>query len=285
MSQRARVPFLSVILTLLCAQLCCGQMQFPDTPQAGQLIQDYAGVISSADKEVIRKIQYQAYEQFDTPIAVVTISSLAEFKASRNQIEKAAHDLFNKWQIGKRDANGNLVNQGILLLVSVGDRRARIELGDDWKRDWDDNCDQIMKHSIVKQFKANDYSGGILAGVEKLAVMGKAGPGGALGYTFSNNLDLPVNGFSPVPKLLAYILCGVGVLLLMLAFALPQYRLTLIVAGIGLIGTAIFLYVACFALLFLLKLSRQTNGTRSYSGGGGFSSGGFSGGGGATGSW
>ena len=91
-------------------------MQFPETPPPGQLVQDYAGIISEADKETIRKIQYEAYEKFDTPIVVVTIASKAEFNARREGIERVAHDLFNQWQIGKRDANDNLINQGLSLI-------------------------------------------------------------------------------------------------------------------------------------------------------------------------
>ena len=264
----------------------CAQLQFPETPAPGQLIQDYAGIVSDDDKEEIRRIQYEAYEKFDTPIAVVTVDSLQEFNAGRQQIEKVAHDLFDHWQIGKRDKEDNLINQGILLLVSVGDRKARIELGADWGRNWDGRCDKIMKHSIVKQFKTGDYSAGIMAGVEKLAAMGKVGPGGTDIYSFADNFDEPINEVSPIPKFWAYLMIGAGVLLILLSFATPEYQVPLFIAGMALICLAILFKVAIWIALAIFGMfSKGGSSGGSWSGGGGFSSGGYSGGGGATGSW
>ena len=273
-------------LSAFCCISATAQMQFPETPPPGQLVQDYAAIISEQDKETIRKIQYEAYEKFDTPIVVVTVNSLKEFNAGRQQIEKVAHDLFDHWQIGKRDENDKLINQGILLLVSVGDRKARIELGDDWGRNWDGRCDKIMKHSIVKQFKKGDYSVGIVAGVEKLAAMGKVGPSGFDIYSFADNFNEPINEISPIPKFWAYLMIGAGVLFILLSFAAPQFQTPLLIAGIGLILLAIFFTAVLWALLIIVgMLGKGSSGGGDWSGGGGFSSGGFSGGGGATGSW
>ena len=59
-------------------------------------------------------------------------------------------------------------NYGMLLLVSKGDRRARIELGAGWRHDKDVQAEQIMDEQIVPRFKQGDFSGGIEAGVESL---------------------------------------------------------------------------------------------------------------------
>lgn len=264
-----------------------GQMKFPETPAPGQLVHDYAGIISNEDKETIRKIQYETYEQFDTPIVVVTISSKAEFNAAREGIELVAHDLFKYWQIGKRDENDKLLNQGILLLVSVGDRKARIELGDDWGRAWDKRSDDIMQRFIVKRFKAGDYSGGILEGVKKLAAMGKSGPDSSPASQIFENLDEPINQVSPIPKLWGYLAIGVGVLLIVLGFLAPEFRTPLILTGMGIIAVVVFFKLLIWAALLIVGMMGKgdSNGSGDWSGGGGFSSGGFSGGGGATGSW
>ena len=245
-------------LTIVCLTTnLLGQMEFPETPAPSQLIQDYARIINEENKAAIRKIQFEAYEQFDTPIVVVTISSKAEFNASGKGIERVAHDLFDFWQIGKRDKNDNLINQGILLLVSVGDRKARIELGGDWGRAWDDHCDDIMQRSIVKRFKSGDYSGGILAGVEKLAEMGKAGPDSdpsALSSSFFENMDEPINQISPIPKIWALLAIGVGFLLVLLGLVVPEYRMTLIVAGLVIIALVVLFKLLIWGIVIIVGL-------------------------------
>ena len=274
-----------VILICLTANLF-GQMKFPKTPEPGDLVQDYAGIINGEVNKAIREIQFETYEQFDTPICVVTISSKTEFQAEGEGIERVAYELFNRWQIGKRIEDGKLINQGILLLVSVGDRKARIELGDDWGRRWDNRCDEIMQRAIVKRFKKGDYSGGILEGVKKLAAMAEAGPDSTPSSSFFKNMDEPINRVSPIPKLWAYLGIGVGILVMLLAVAVPEWRTPLIITGLAIIALVIFLKIMLWVVAIILGLlgKRDSSGS-GWSGGGGFSSGGFSGGGGATGSW
>ena len=263
-----------------------GQMKFPKTPKPGQLVQDYAGIISDEDNKAIREIQFKTFEQFDTPIVVVTISSKAEFKAEGEGIERVAHELFDRWQIGKRIEDGKLINQGILLLVSVGDRKARIELGADWGHRWDNRCDEIMQRSIVKRFKKGDYSGGILEGVKKLAAMAESDPDSSPSLSLFENMDEPLNQVSPIPKLWAYLGIGAGLLVMLLALAVPEWRVPLIGTGLAIIALVIFLKVILWAIaIFIALLTKGDSSGSGWSGGGGFSSGGFSGGGGATGSW
>ena len=279
-----RIPTF-VIVICLTANLF-GQMKFPKTPEPGELVQDYAGIINDEDNKAIRGIQFETYEQFDTPIVVVTISSKAEFKAQGEGIERVAYELFNRWQIGKRIEDGKLINQGILLLVSVGDRKARIELGDDWGRRWDNRCDEIMQRAIVKRFKKGDYSGGILEGVKKLAAMAEAGPDSTPSSSFFKNMDEPINRVSPIPKLWAYLGIGVGILVMLPAVAVPEWRTPLIITGLAIIALVIFLKIVLWVVAIIIGLlSKRDSSGSGWSGGGGFSSGGFSGGGGATGSW
>ena len=274
-----------VILICLTANLF-GQMKFPKTPEPGDLVQDYAGIINGEVNKAIREIQFETYEQFDTPIVIVTISSKAEFKAEGEGIERVAYELFNRWQIGKRIEDGKLINQGILLLVSVGDRKARIELGDDWGRRWDNRCDEIMQRAIVKRFKKGDYSGGILEGVKKLAAMAEAGPDSTPSLSLFENMDEPLNQVSPIPKLWAYLGIGGGILIMLLALAVPEWGTPLLITGLAIIALVIFFKIILWVVIIVLALLGKGGSSGSgWSGGGGFSSGGFSGGGGATGSW
>ena len=96
--------------------------EIPPVPGPGEFLQDYAGVINPPHDESIGKLQKIAYEQHDTPIVVVTIDSMGKYDPGGPSIERFAHGWFNKWEIGKRGPEGELINKGILLLVSIGDR-------------------------------------------------------------------------------------------------------------------------------------------------------------------
>ena len=58
------------------------------------------------------------------PIVVATISSLADYDAADWSIERYAANLYSEWGIGDR-----ATNRGVLLLVSVRDRKLRIATG------------------------------------------------------------------------------------------------------------------------------------------------------------
>ncbi|MCZ6794733.1 MAG: TPM domain-containing protein [Planctomycetota bacterium] len=64
----------------------------------------------------------------------------------------------------------------MVLLVSVNDRQARIELGAGWGHEKDSVCRRVMDEHIVPRFQEEDFSGGILAGVRALDRMARGKP-------------------------------------------------------------------------------------------------------------
>jgi len=100
------------------------------------------------------------------PIVVATFPSLRQVGAQNIGIERYSTELFNRWRIGRNDANG-----GILLLVARDDRKVRIELGRDWRHDYDGAARKINQTVILPAFKRGDFSGGIVSGTEALAQM------------------------------------------------------------------------------------------------------------------
>ncbi len=138
-------------------------------PAEGQFILDKARVIDEATQEKIREICIDLLREKATPIIVVTIESMAAYGGAGLRIETFARLLFDQWGIGAPEINGQVWNTGMLLLVSVGDRKARIELGAHWKRDKDAQARQIMDELIIPRFREGDYAAGILAGVEGLS--------------------------------------------------------------------------------------------------------------------
>lgn len=288
-------------LVLLIAMLLIGaapewveaqELDLPPIPEDAYFIQDHAGVVPHGVRGEIGRLQQEAFERYDTPIIVVTIGSMAEYGGAGMDIEWFARHWFNHWEIGKRDAEGELVNRGMLLLVSVGDRKARIELGAEWGTAWDGQAQRIMDQAIVPAFKRGDYGQGALAGTMGLRDMAERGPDAPPSFELGDLMDrmqdkpmpttpLPLWGIVAVGAL------GVGLLVASFFVSDPQHRKWLLISGVVLIVSALLLWIVAVLISVFLR-SRWGGGGGAgggFSSGGGFGGGGFSGGGGATGSW
>ena len=277
-----------------------------DAAGNGDFIHDFAGMLSSQEMNQIGEHQQVAMEQHNTPIIVVTIRRMADYNHSGG-IETFAKQWFNAWKIGTLDRESG-ANLGALLLVSAGDRKARIELGADWGRKQDAYCLQVMNGRIVPSFKQGDFAGGITNGVISLKDMAAAGPDGSppsiaqqsapIGQRFQRSLrgrngssgsgSLGAFGFLPIALIVLMVVGGIG--LIVAGIFVPEYRKWLIGGGLMMIALGVcFPIVAVLALGFLGTRFGGSGGSSSggYSGGysGGGYSGGYSGGGGASGSW
>lgn len=239
-------------------------------PGDREFVRDQAHLLTDADVAKIKQIADKLLTEKATPIIVVTIDSMAEHGGAGMRIETFARLLFDQWKIGVAKLNGQDWNTGILLLVSKGDRKARIELGGYWRREQDQQCQQIMEQIIVPRFKQGDFSGGILAGVEALDKM-------------AHGLPLPKGSerASQPPSTMAYVLIAVAV-------GLGIFTLVSMIRK-GSSGWAWLLWAAVFGLVGFLLYQFLTSSSSNGGSGGGYSGGsfdgGFSGGGGTTGSW
>ncbi|MEJ7593723.1 MAG: TPM domain-containing protein, partial [Planctomycetaceae bacterium] len=142
-------------------------------PGDREFISDKAGMLDEPSITHIRTVCDKLLTDKATPIIVVTIDSMAGHGGANMPIETFAALLFNQWQIGHAQLEGQDWNTGILLLVSKGDRAARIELGAGWGRTENQTCQQIMNEYIIPQFKQGKFSAGIVSGVDALDKMAR----------------------------------------------------------------------------------------------------------------
>jgi len=265
------------------------QVDIPPVPEGDHYILDEAGILSSDTMSKIGDIQERAAMSNKTQIVVVTINSKASYGAGTLSIEDFAAEWFNEWGIGIR-RGGELYDRGILLLVSVGDRKARIELGREWGHRWDGYAQRVMSNMIVPQFKAGDYELGIVRGVDALGQMAQRGPSGSppSRSTASRWLDnakqwtRKTSVFSFETQLG---LSAIGLILIVLSLFIKDEKRSrwCFWIGVGIVVLAVLTYVV-LVIVALLTDSGDSDGSGGFSGGGGFG-GGASGGGGATGSW
>src|SRR4051794_12147050 len=82
-------------------------------------VSDFTGAIDPQSKAEIENYAARVEQQTGAQMALVTIQSL-----NGEPIEDVANTLYRAWGIGQKGKN-----EGILLLLSTGDRRDRLEVG------------------------------------------------------------------------------------------------------------------------------------------------------------
>ncbi len=226
-------------------------------PDAGY-VSDHANLLTDAEELRLERWLLQVEEKSNVEIIIVTIESLSTYqKTNKRTVESFATGLFNAYGIGNMPKN-----DGLLLLVSRYDRKARIELGKYYGYSRNDDAMDIMQNVIIPEFKRNDYGAGITKGTEAL-----------------------INEFSGMRVTFPWHIVGLAVAaLLCLLIGLSCFKSGRRGWGYVFVGIAIILFL--LALYFLREVLRHSNSSRggSAGGSGGFG-GGSSGGGGATGSW
>ncbi len=80
------------------------------------------------------------------------------------EIEQYSIRVVERWRLGRSQ-----VDDGVLLLVALGDRRVRIEVGYGLEGALPDaTANRIIELDIVPAFKRGDYYGGIAVGVDRI---------------------------------------------------------------------------------------------------------------------
>lgn len=240
----------AAFLGLLARGVKAQQATFPAKPTSESFYVDEAGLIAQGEGQAINEVAGALLRDDQVPIIVVTISSLTAHNAAGSTIERYAFELFNQWGIGSERRN-----YGMLLLVSKGDRRARIELGSAWGHSYNVQAQEVMTTLIIPRFKEGNFSEGILAGVRGMDAM-------ARGLA----LPKPKQPWWIIPLILAVLGLIIAVIVSLFKNGQKGWGWALI----ALLGVILF---------FLLRSALQGRGS------GGAFGGGYSGGGGASGSW
>lgn len=262
----------------ICLALCAAAEPIAEArinlPRPGEreFVRDNAGLLTPQDKTEIVQLCDRLLTDKATPVIVLTINNMREHGGDGMRIETFARLLFDQWEIGHAELNGQTWNTGILLLISKGDRKARIELGAGWHREKDQLCKEIMDQQIIPRFKQQDFSGGIKAGVIALNAMAR-------------ELKMPAASTSGGPSLAD---TPPWVAIAWLVFlALGVFTVVSLFRS-GASGWAWLFWGVVFSVVGTLLYALAHSSSHSSSGGGfsgGSFGGGFSGGGGASGDW
>jgi uncharacterized protein len=129
-------------------------------PEYSTMVNDFTGTLDSGWKSSTEELCIKVRNETGTEIGVAVISDLQGIT-----IEEYAVTLFKKWGIGKADKDN-----GVLLLVSMQERKVRIEVGYGLEGVITDlEAGNIINDIIVPRFKENDYNSGVYDGFYALA--------------------------------------------------------------------------------------------------------------------
>lgn len=122
-------------------------------------VNDTANVLSSSTKDYIININKKLYDLTGAQIVVVTIDSLED-----TSIEEYSTQLFRSYGIGSKDKNN-----GVLFILSVGDRKTRIEVGYGLEGTiTDGKAGRILDDHVLPYFKNNNWDNGIKEGFDSI---------------------------------------------------------------------------------------------------------------------
>ncbi|MVN23509.1 TPM domain-containing protein [Mucilaginibacter arboris] len=142
---------------LLCSSVFLFAQDFPQ--KSTTLVTDYTGTLTSTQQQALEDKLVAFNDSTSTQIAVVIIKSVGEY-----DIAEYATQLGRKWGIGQKGKNN-----GILMLIAIGDRKVTIQTGYGSEGAVPDiTTHEIIENDITPNFKQGNYYAGIDAGTNSL---------------------------------------------------------------------------------------------------------------------
>lgn len=259
-------------------------------------LNDFAGVLSARERDALEQRCRLLRERSGAQLAVVVLRSL-----QGGQVDDFTVKLFQKWGVGQAGKNN-----GVMLLVALEDRQARIEVGYGLEPVLPDAlAGRILQEQLFPAFRQQQYAAGLSAAVHRIAeIVERNEPAPA---DVRNPNRVPLEGVicfwlfimvwvSPPSLALGVSLRSrqtLAALFLLLFPAFAMYfavlsgmpRLTLVWIAAWTLGAALFGYFARPVATWSGRGGRNTGSGWDWNfGGGTWSGGGFSGGS-SGGSW
>lgn len=249
---------------LLLASLLATAQAVQEIPVLRERVTDLAGILSADAKSGLATKLAKLEDSTGSQLAVLIVASTAP-----EDIASYAIRVVDAWQLGRED-----IDDGVLLLVAVDDRRMRIEVGYGLEGALPDaRARQIIDTIMAPHFREGDMAGGISAGADAIAslIRGEQLPAPVVDSSGNDKLG----SLLPVVLMVALVLGGV---LRRTMGALPGSVTTGAITGVvawlmvGVISAALLAGLVAF---FICLLNGGGPGAWSNRSGGGFGGGGL----------
>ncbi len=144
----------SLLFVLLIAGITAfaDEKVYPDKPNPPRLVNDFANMLSPGQNTQLEQKLENFANATSTQITIVTVKNLAG-----HDVEEYSVEVFNRWGLGQAGKNN-----GVIMLVSLEDRKAWITVGKGLEGVLTDaKSGLIFRNELVPAFKAQDYYKGL----------------------------------------------------------------------------------------------------------------------------
>lgn len=121
-------------------------------------VSDFAGVIDASSKAAIEDYAGRVEKATGAQLSFVTIPSLHD-----EPIEDVTNDIFHAWGVGRKTED-----DGAMVLLSVGDRKSRLEVGGGLGGIIPDSMAGLLLDDMRPALRAGQYGEAMLAAAERL---------------------------------------------------------------------------------------------------------------------
>ncbi|AKO45080.1 TPM domain-containing protein [[Haemophilus] ducreyi] len=150
-----------LILLIFFSFKAIAEDHYPTAPSPFYYVSDYTKTLNQQEWRTLEDALINNRSKTSSQIIVVMIPS-----TDGEEIARYAHNLFNKWGIGRIKHNEN---NGVLLLIAKNDRKLFIATGRGLESALPDAiAATIIRHHITPYFKQNLYAEGIASGLSAI---------------------------------------------------------------------------------------------------------------------
>lgn len=144
-----------VLLVLLLLGTCF--LKAAEVPVFGNYVNDYANLLGATTQAQLNQKLKDLESKTGNQVAVLILESL-DFE----DLEGYTTEVFSTWQIGQKGKDN-----GVLLFISVNDRKMRIEVGYGLEGDLTDaEAGRVIREVMTPYFKQGNYNAGVTHGLE-----------------------------------------------------------------------------------------------------------------------
>jgi uncharacterized protein len=153
-----------LLVLLLGLGLAARAQDIPPVPRPARLVNDLAGLMQPQEVDALEQKLVAYDDSTSSQIAVVTVPTLGG-----SDIADYAQKLYETWGIGRKGQNN-----GVLILVAVQERQARIQPGYGLEGAIPDAlAKRIISNTIVPAFQQKQYYAGIDRAADQLIALAK----------------------------------------------------------------------------------------------------------------
>ncbi len=157
---RAPILWLAGLMMILACAVPARAQDEPAIPEPVGYVNDHANLLDAHTKGQLEAFLDQLQRKTGAEFAILTVPTTAPLDPSEYKVK-----VFEKWGLGQKGEDN-----GLLMLVAMQEREVRFETGYGLEGTLPDGMQsRIFRRVMQPRFRAGDFPGGIVAGVQQYA--------------------------------------------------------------------------------------------------------------------